>query len=109
MIGGSNSVPTIWNRDEGTCYELDVLNNDVSGSGAGLTIVGVSQYEGAGYGDRRSTEQGYAYISPDGTAIHYQLFDYDQPFDTVYYRVTDGWATAEGEAALTFDLHWYDD
>ena len=102
-------MPSVWNPLEGTCYELDVLNNDVSGSGAGLTIVGVSQYEGAGYGDRRSTEQGYAYISPDGKAIHYQLFDYDQPFDTVYYRVTDGWATAEGEAALTFDLHWYDD
>ena len=113
VIGGwdvEDSVPRVWNPLEGTCYELDVLSNDVPGSGApGLKVIGVSGYKDGYYSDRFPTEQGYAYISPDGTAVHYQVFDYDQPFDTVYYRVTDGWGTAEGEAALTFDLHWYDD
>jgi len=109
VIGGSNGVPTVWNPDEGTCYELNVLNNDVSGSGEGLTIVGVSRSEGSGYGEWQSMNQGYAYISPDGKAIHYQVYDYDEPFDTIYYRATDGWVTAVGEVSLAFDLHWYDD
>lgn len=110
VIGGTDGVAQVWNPEEGTCYELDVLENDSAGTSSGLTIIAITGFENYLWRDSYTpTEQGWAYISPDGKAIHYQTFDYDQPFDTVYYRATDGRSTAEGEVNLTFDLGWYDD